>query len=329
MHRPALIARASALAVAALLACSFDATGLGDEVGGSPAPELTGADEDPASGTDAPGTSTTGDAPDGDGTGTGTSDPSTTTTTTTGPPASCGDDVQDPGEQCDAGPDNQGGKACTAECKINVCGDGYLGLGEACDPGPDPQSGQTCTPGCTTNICGDGYLGAGEICDDGPNNGDGQACTDMCTAAKCGDGIVSAGEVCDDGNTNNNDACLNTCEGATCGDGFLQPGVETCDEGPDNGMYGGLCNLECNGDGPRCGDGTWDKLDEQCDGNDRPKNVTCDGGCKAICNNKYADCNGNLGDGCEDLQYSEENCGMCNKACVGPGNFCWMGDCTY
>ena len=323
MHRPALIARASALAVATLLACSFDATGLGDEVGGSPAPGLTGVTQSPASDTDAP--SSTGDEPDV----TATSDPSTTTTASSGPPASCGDAVQDPGEECDAGPNNPGGKACTAACKINVCGDGYLGLGEVCDPGPDPQNGQTCTPGCTTNVCGDGYLGLGETCDDGPNNGPDKACTDVCTSAKCGDSKVGPGETCDDENTNNNDACLNTCQMAGCGDGFLWQGAETCDEGLDNGMYGGPCNVTCDGPGPRCGDGHWDKVDEQCDGNDRPGGVTCDGTCKATCTSKHADCNGNIGDGCEDLHYNEDHCGACNKLCLGPGNFCWQGSCAY
>ena len=321
MHRPSF----TALAVATLLACSFDATGLGDEVGGSPAPGLTGVTRGPID-TDATGSST-GDEAGGtsDVSGASMSDP----TATTMPPASCGDDIQDPDEECDAGPNNLGGKACTAQCKINVCGDGYLGLGEVCDPGPAPPNGQACTPGCTMNVCGDGYLGAGEICDDGPNNGDDQACTAACTAAKCGDGKVGPGETCDDANTNNNDACLNTCQQASCGDGLLQQGEETCDEGPNNGMYEGLCNVTCDGPGPTCGDGTWDKLQEQCDGGDRPKNVTCDGACKATCTSKHADCNGNLGDGCEDLQYNGEHCGTCGKACLGPGNFCFQGNCAY
>ncbi len=325
------------LAVATLLACSFDATGLGDEVGGAPTPGLTNATVDPTS--DAP-ASSTGDEPDGSGSATGTGDVSgtsmsdattatTATTVTTEPPASCGDDMPDPGEDCDAGPNNQGGKACTPQCTSNVCGDGYLGLGEACDPGPDPQNGQACTPGCTVNTCGDGYLGAGETCDDGPNNGVDKMCTDACTAAKCGDGKVGPGEGCDDSNTNNNDGCLNTCQLATCGDGILQQGLEDCDGGPNNGMYGSPCNVTCDGAGPKCGDGKWDVGPEQCDGGDRPAGVTCDASCKATCTAKHADCNANIGDGCENLQVDKNNCGMCSKVCAGPGNFCFQSSCVY
>jgi hypothetical protein len=49
MHRLVI---APALAVVTLLACSFDATGLGDEVGRSPAPAPTGVTRSPAGDTD-------------------------------------------------------------------------------------------------------------------------------------------------------------------------------------------------------------------------------------------------------------------------------------
>ena len=321
-----------ALLAAMLLACSFDATGLGDEVGGTPAPGVTsvatGDSGDTGDTGDSGGADSTGPVDDtgGSGEASGMSDPSDPTTD---PPASCGDGALNAGEQCDGGPNNPGGLACTPECTTNICGDSYVGAGEACDPGPDPQNGLACTPACTVNVCGDGYLGVGELCDDGPNNGAGQPCTAACTSAKCGDGMPGAGETCDDGNPNNNDACLNTCQPATCGDDFLHEGTENCDEGANNGMYGGPCSVTCDGPGPFCGDGNWDKVQEQCDGNAKPDGVTCNGTCMATCEANHAECSGNIGDGCEDIKYDKNHCGMCNKVCMGQFNFCVNGGCAF
>ncbi len=326
MHSPPI--SRTALLAAVLLACSFDATGLGDEVGGTPTPGVTSvATGDTGDTGDTGVADPTGTVDDtgGSGEATGSSDPSDPTTD---PPASCGDGSLDPGEDCDGGPNNPGGLACTPDCTANVCGDSYVGAGEACDPGPDPKNGLACTPACTANVCGDGYIGAGELCDDGVNNGMDQPCTAACTAAKCGDGMPGPGETCDDGNTSNNDACLNSCVPATCGDAFLHQGTENCDEGADNGMYDGQCNLTCNGPAPSCGDGVWEKTKEQCDGDDKPDGVNCDGACKAVCQSNHAECNGNIGDGCENLKFDKNHCSMCNKPCVGVLNFCVNGNCT-
>jgi len=332
MH-PSPISRTAMLA-AVLLACSFDATGLGDEVGGTPTPGVTSVstdDSDDSGVTDDTGLADpTGTVDDtgGSGEATGNSDPSDPTGPTTDPTGTCGDGTLDPGEACDGGPNNSGGMACTPDCTTNSCGDSYVGAGEACDPGPDPPSGLACTPGCTANSCGDGYLGADEVCDDGVDNGTGQACTDACIVAICGDGMPGPDETCDDGNANNNDACLNTCLPGTCGDDFLLEGTENCDEGMNNGVYGGPCNLTCDGAAPNCGDGMWEQTKEQCDGNDRPDGVNCDGGCKATCQANHADCNSNIADGCEDLKTDKDYCGMCNKKCVGFFNFCINGTCS-
>lgn len=52
------------------------------------------------------------------------------------PPASCGDGVLDPGEECDNGAGNGNMNDCTASCTIAECGDGYIWWGtEDCDDG--------------------------------------------------------------------------------------------------------------------------------------------------------------------------------------------------
>jgi cysteine-rich repeat protein len=83
---------------------------------------------------------------------------------------------------------------------------------------------------------------------------------------QCGNGTTEGDEFCDDGNTSNNDVCLNTCEWNVCGDDYVYIGVESCDDGDQNGEactapYGGSCNF-CNAtcqyqtaSGGYCGDG--------------------------------------------------------------------------
>ena len=99
-----------------------------------------------------------------------------------------------------------------------------------------------------------------------------------------------------------------------CGDGYQRDGVETCDQGPANGEYGGGCNLTCDGPGPRCGDGVVDPMHEQCDG-DGGDHSSCDA-CQLGCDNGYGDCNASPGDGCETfLVFDKNNCGKCGNKC--------------
>ncbi|MBK8240215.1 MAG: hypothetical protein IPK74_32215 [Deltaproteobacteria bacterium] len=79
----------------------------------------------------------------------------------------------------------------------------------------------------------------------------------------CGDGTIDPGEGCDDGNADDTDACLATCVAASCGDGFVQANVEACDDGVNDGSYGG-CNPGCAQLGPFCGDAGV-QAQEQCD----------------------------------------------------------------
>jgi len=52
-----------------------------------------------------------------------------------------------------------------------------------------------------------------------------------------------------------------------------------------------------------------------------------DGQCRLRCIGLYADCNGELDDGCEvNIEEDPANCGACGTAC-GPGEICWKAAC--
>jgi hypothetical protein len=51
---------------------------------------------------------------------------------------------------------------------------------------------------------------------------------------------------------------------ATCGDGQVHAGVEACDDGTNDGSYGG-CAADCSALGPYCGDSVVQSGNEHCD----------------------------------------------------------------
>jgi cysteine-rich repeat protein len=79
----------------------------------------------------------------------------------------------------------------------------------------------------------------------------------------CGDGALDNGEECDDGNDIATDACLGDCIAARCGDSIVRDGVEACDDGLNDGSYGG-CQPGCEQLASYCGDGTM-QIEEQCE----------------------------------------------------------------
>jgi cysteine-rich repeat protein len=176
----------------------------------------------------------------------GTASKATTTDTSGDVPASCGDGVQDPDEQCDHGVENNGvdGSFCRADCTTNLCGDAYLATDEGCDDG-NLVAGDGCNASCQLESCGDGFPGPGEQCDDG-NFDDLDDCTNQCVLAACGDGIVQTGvEDCDDGNRETGDGCSPDCELEVCGDGVVAA-HEVCDDG--NAIDGDGCSVACQRD---------------------------------------------------------------------------------
>ena len=95
-------------------------------------------------------------------------------------------------------------------------------------------------------------------------------------APVCGDGKVEGDEACDDGNQSQEDECLNDCTKAACGDGHVQAGVEICDDGVNDGAYGG-CEADCSAKAPHCGDGELQLDYEDCDSDEEFV------GCKSNC----------------------------------------------
>ncbi|MFV8749256.1 fibrinogen-like YCDxxxxGGGW domain-containing protein [Nannocystaceae bacterium ST9] len=94
----------------------------------------------------------------------------------------------------------------------------------------------------------------------------------------CGNSIIEPGEQCDDGNLSDEDGCLSSCVESSCGDGFVNMGVEACDDGINDGSYGG-CAINCASLGPYCGDGQVDAMQEDCD----DANIDLTDGCQDNC----------------------------------------------
>ena len=96
----------------------------------------------------------------------------------------------------------------------------------------------------TTNSTTDASTGTGT---DGETELPGETETDDTTGdvPMCGDGIVDEGEDCDDGLLSDDGPCVDGCNSNICGDGYVHAGVETCDAGQQNGMYGGSCSEDC------------------------------------------------------------------------------------
>ena len=150
------------------------------------------------------------------------------------------------------------------------CGNGWVDKGEGCDDG-NRLSGDGCSANCQVE----------------PNWNCPSACEPCVMTIVCGNAVVQPGEACDDGNTSSGDGCDSTCnlepgwfcpviggacqlladcgvscsDAGVCGDGIVQA-PETCDDGINDGSYGG-CTPDCQ-KAPYCGDGVKDD-NEQCD----------------------------------------------------------------
>jgi cysteine-rich repeat protein len=100
-------------------------------------------------------------------------------------------------EECDLGTDpfvwnGAPWSTCSQYCKLYICGNNVLDPGEECDDG-DTDNTDSCKNDCTVNVCGDGVVNEGmnpetglpfETCDLGALNGQtAQPCTDTCQEA--------------------------------------------------------------------------------------------------------------------------------------------------
>jgi len=110
----------------------------------------------------------------------------------------CGDGVIDAadGEHCDDGAANSDTEpgACRTDCRPARCGDEVVDPGEECEPALDERCRES---DCRFFRCGDGVVDPGEACD--PASGAGDGCRENCVLPHCGDGILDEGEACDDG----------------------------------------------------------------------------------------------------------------------------------
>src|SRR5688572_9461346 len=234
---------------------------------------------------------------------------------------SCGDGVLHNlgtgDEVCDEGEDNGPFPArCSDECTLTACGNEVLDPGEECDEGDANADFASCKSDCTLNVCGDGkaYLiktsGTSntedlEECDD-MNADDSDACVADCSWNKCGDGkrytktygVMYADEddgneyannpypvePCDDGNASSTDGCI-TVETDFNG----VPTEYELDEGepaaiPENGVDGLTCFFNTCGDGQvyttkAAGDGNPNPV-EDCDDANDSNSDSCIDSCK-------------------------------------------------
>jgi cysteine-rich repeat protein len=129
-------------------------------------------------------------------------------------PNSCGDEIEQQGEECDDG-DLDDDNGCTAECEFTCVSDEAWRDCSNADPCAAPA------------VCNDdshqceqiGSAAADEtICDDGA----GWCMKGVCVPANCGDGERTGSEECDDGADNGEPSrsdCSIDCQFVECGDG--------------------------------------------------------------------------------------------------------------
>jgi cysteine-rich repeat protein len=232
----------------------------------------------------------------------------------------CGNDVIDPGEQCDGSPVD--GFACSA-CHLVRCGDGVLdaGFGEQCDDGnairtDDCISDNPLPNTCKVAICGDGIRNnAREECDSGEPD---DTCSSSCHEIRCGNGRLDPGEQCDDNNLSDGDGCSATCRVDFCGDGITNNVTEDCDAAGESPT----CDADCTV--PVCGDLEINRMfippesadPEQCDDG----NTATGDGCGPTC--QFERCGNDVidpGEQCDGSPVGGFDCSSCRLVMCGDG----------
>ncbi len=219
-------------------------------------------------------------------------------------PGICGNNIIEPGEECDGGviPVGTPSTSTCSECKIVpiICGNGLMESenGESCDgndfstlQGVQPStSGDSCTDVCDIyyTYCGNSIREGTEVCDaldfsldpGVQKTTDGSICDWSCKIAPvCGDGIINGYEECDGtvvpAGTAAGVICSANCRliPLGCGNG-LRESPEYCDN-RDFGLASGVqsstnnevCTPSCDLEIGFCGNGIRES-GEACDGGD-------------------------------------------------------------
>jgi hypothetical protein len=295
---PRWLGLSSVIAIA-LCGCTRDNPSFGVDEGG----DATAATDDGASSsfTGSMSASSTSGTSAGTSTGGGSDETGTT--------AECGNDIVEPPEECDKGPNNSNVGHCKVDCTYNVCGDGFVGPEEACDQ-PKDVNHEFCNPDCTLVTCNNGQMDRGEYCDPSAEQVP-VDCTPICTQNVCGDGFMLGNEQCDDANDDVTDACPRDCIGAVCGDNHIWAGNEECDDGNQ------VDTDECVSCVPAtCGDGHVWEGGEDCEGNTAGNTTCADKGFFA----------GVLSCIPKTCTFNTEGCHNCGNGVVDEGEQCDIAD---
>jgi cysteine-rich repeat protein len=149
-------------------------------------------------------------------------------------PFQCGNNDQEPGEECD-GTDTPAGRECLANCQLVECGDGAQQGSEQCDDG-NTTAGDGCGPTCLDEFCGDGIVNNGEQCDPPGATVPGGVCSatctlpmqltcDECTANACAAQVTACGAAANNGVIAAGNVMGNRCQAAIdCMETAVAPG---------------------------------------------------------------------------------------------------------
>lgn len=240
----------------------------------------------------------------------------------------------------------------TLESDARACG----ACGNACRPGESCVDGQ-CTCGSTGDTCGpsEACCGSPARCRaaDDPSCGCGEVTCRSGYACCTGAG---GEQVCVDNGTNEDHcgSCGNACgTGAACSAGrcSCDPGRSDCDGNPLNGCEThtstdpdncGSCGNACSANQTCCDGACVDRRTstQHCGacGNVCPVRANASSGCSSgnctqTCNTGYANCDGDLANGCEvNTRTSTQHCGACSNVCPARANAatsCTSGTCSF
>ena len=273
--------------------------------------------------------------------------------------SSTGDDCST--RVCVAGACKAGYQDCDGD-KLNGCesleSDAHCGAcGQTCDGSLDHVNTASCNMGDCTLTCGTGF---GD-CDMNPFTGCESSirtldrcdeCNTPCAiahaVASCSTGSCAFVQ-CDTGWANCAGGLADGCEQSLDADTHCGSCGNVCGAGANAGKphcAGGVCTAaicsagtaDCNGDGTTCETNTTDD-EMHCGGCGaacptsvaNASSVQCvSSKCQPVCQSLYADCNGNVSDGCESSLQTLTNCGGCGNACSIPNAMetCAGGTCA-